>query len=58
MNRAFLIILAPTAMVAIGYVIVLRAIGMEPGYWRLGGAVAALGFGLWFIGKRAKSAKG
>jgi len=57
MNRAFLIILVPTAVVAVGYVFVLKAMGMEPGYWRLAGAVAALGFGFWLIGKRAKSVR-
>ena len=45
MNRAFLIILVPTAVVAVGYVFVLKAMGMEPGYWRLAGVVAALVFG-------------
>jgi ABC-type spermidine/putrescine transport system permease subunit II len=57
MNRAFLIILVPTAVVAVGYVFVLKAMGMEPGYWRLAGVVAALGFGFWLIGKRAKSVR-
>lgn len=52
MNRAFLIILAPTALVAIGYVFVLKAMGMEPGYWRLAAVVAALALGFWRIGRK------
>ena len=54
MNRAFLIIVAPTAVVAIGYVFVLRAMGMEPGYWRLAGVVAALALGFWWIGRKGR----
>ncbi|HWZ98170.1 MAG TPA: hypothetical protein VN025_10455 [Candidatus Dormibacteraeota bacterium] len=52
MNRAFLIVLGPTAIVAIGYVFVLRAMGMEPGYLRLIAVLAALGLGFWWIGRK------
>jgi ABC-type nickel/cobalt efflux system permease component RcnA len=54
MNRAFLIVLGPTALVAIGYVLVLRAMGMEPGYLRLMAALAVLGLGIWWIGRTAR----
>ena len=35
MNRAFFIILTPALLVAAGYIIVLRYIGVTPGYARL-----------------------
>ena len=35
MNRAFLIILIPALLVAAGYVVVLRYMGIAPGYLRL-----------------------
>jgi hypothetical protein len=54
MNRAFLIVLGPTALVAIGYVLVLRAMGVEPGYLRLMAALAVLGLGIWWIGRTAR----
>lgn len=52
MNRAFWIALGPTALVAIGYILVLREIGLEPPYWKLAGVLAAMGLGLWWIGRR------
>jgi hypothetical protein len=54
MNRAFLIVLGPTALVAAGYILVLREMGLEPPYWRLLGVVTVLGLGFWWIGKRAR----
>jgi len=35
MNRAFLIIIIPALLVAMGYVVVLRFMGIAPGYPRL-----------------------
>jgi len=35
MNRAFLIIIIPALLVALGYVVVLRFMGIAPGYPRL-----------------------
>jgi len=35
MNRAFVIIFIPVLLVAIGYVVVFRFIGIAPGYPRL-----------------------
>jgi len=35
MNRAFLIIMIPALLVAAGYIVVLRAMGIAPGYPRL-----------------------
>jgi hypothetical protein len=42
MNRAFLIIMIPALLVAVGYIVVLRAMGIAPGYPRL--AIAAVFF--------------
>ena len=35
MNRALLIIMIPALLVAVGYIVVLRAMGIAPGYGRL-----------------------
>src|SRR6266852_8140149 len=35
MNRAFLIIIIPALLVAVGYIVVLRYMGIAPGYPRL-----------------------
>ncbi len=42
MNRAFLIIMIPALLVAAGYIVVLRSMGIAPGYPRL--AIAAMLF--------------
>jgi tellurite resistance protein TehA-like permease len=53
MNRAFWIVLGPTALVAVGYILVLREMGLEPPYCKLSGVVVALGLGFWWIGKKS-----
>ena len=53
MNRAFLLVLGPTAVVALGYVLVLRAMGIEPPYGKLAAVVAILGLVFWWIGRKA-----
>ena len=57
MNRAFSIVLGPTALVAVGYILVLRGMGLEPPYGKLVGVVVALGMGFWWIGRRAGRTK-
>lgn len=60
MNRAFLIILVPAILVAIGYVLVFRFLGLSLGYLRfiLGGVVfVAAAYWLW-PRKEASSTKG
>jgi uncharacterized membrane protein len=52
MNRAFAIILAPVLLVAIGYVLVFRAMGVSPGYTRLTLAAGILGGAMWWLGRR------
>ena len=52
MNRAFFIILIPVLLVALGYIVVLRSMGLAPGYTRLI-IVATLFLGaFWWAGRR------
>jgi ABC-type glycerol-3-phosphate transport system permease component len=58
MNRAFLIITIPAAFVLVGYIVVLRHLGIAPGYFRL--AVVGAGFltAFWLVHRRgARKAK-
>jgi hypothetical protein len=58
MNKAFWIVLGPTVVVAIGYLLVLRAMDLEPPYLKLAGVLALLGVGFWWIGKtKAKTVR-
>jgi hypothetical protein len=58
MNKSFLIILIPALLVAVGYVIVLRLMGIPPGYPRLIGAVILFFGGIYWLSKRSgKKAK-
>jgi len=50
-NRAFWIVLGPTAVVAVGYVLVLRAMRLQPPYGKLALVVVAMGLGFWWIGR-------
>jgi len=58
MNRALLIILVPAILVALGYVLVFRLLGLSPSYLRfiLGGAVF-LGAAYWLWPKRSRGAE-
>jgi ABC-type spermidine/putrescine transport system permease subunit II len=50
MNRALVIILIPAILVALGYVLVFRLLGISPGYLRfiLGGVIfLAAAYWLW-----------
>jgi len=53
MNRSILIVLIPALMVAAGYVIVLRIMGLAPGYPRLIGAVVLFFGGIYWLSKRS-----
>jgi uncharacterized membrane protein len=55
MNRAFLIILIPVILVAAGYVVVFRFMGISPGYPRLI-VLAGLFFGAiyWLARRQAR----
>ncbi|HJX94470.1 MAG TPA: hypothetical protein VJ324_02545 [Candidatus Acidoferrum sp.] len=52
MNRGFYIILIPAALVAIGYVVVFRYIGVSPAYWRLILPVLLFAGAMWWLSRR------
>lgn len=58
MNRAFLIILVPAVLVAIGYVLLFRFLGLSLTYLRfiLGGAVF-IGAAYWLWPKKPRGAE-
>jgi ABC-type glycerol-3-phosphate transport system permease component len=53
MNRGFAIILVPALLVAIGYLVVFRSMGVSPAYWRLILPLALLGGALVWLRWRA-----
>jgi flagellar biosynthesis component FlhA len=59
MNRSLYIILIPALLVAAGYIVVLRLMGIAPGYPRLIVAMILFFGGIYWLsrrsGKRAKS---
>jgi hypothetical protein len=56
MNRGFLIILVPAFLVALGYMVIFRYMGVTPGYGRLAGAMIVFFGGMWWLGRRNKKA--
>ena len=59
MNRSILIILVPALLVAVGYIMVLRMMGVAPGYARLVVAMVLFLGGIYWLSRRsAKKAKG
>jgi ABC-type glycerol-3-phosphate transport system permease component len=52
MNRGFFIIFVPAALVAIGYIVVFRHIGVTPAYWRLILPVLLFAGAMWRLGRR------
>jgi threonine/homoserine/homoserine lactone efflux protein len=57
-NRSIYIILVPALLVAVGYIVVLRMMGLSPGYPRLIGAMVLFFGGIYWLSKRsAKKAK-
>ena len=52
MNRGFLIILIPAFLVATGYILIFRYLGVTPGYGRLAGAMIVFFAGVWWLGRR------
>jgi hypothetical protein len=58
MNRGFLIILVPAVLVAAGYIVVLRQMGLEPGYPRLAAAVVLFFGGIWWLARRGAKKPG
>jgi hypothetical protein len=58
MNKSFFIILIPALLVAAGYIVVLRLMGIPPGYPRLIMAMVLFFGGIYWLSKRSgKKAK-
>jgi hypothetical protein len=53
MNRSILIILVPAVLVAGGYIVVLRMMGVAPGYPRLIVAMVLFFGGIYWLAKRS-----
>jgi threonine/homoserine/homoserine lactone efflux protein len=53
MNRAFLIIMIPVLLVAVGYIVVLRYMGIAPGYPRLVGAMVLFFGAIYWLSRRS-----
>jgi hypothetical protein len=53
MNRSFLIILVPALIVASGYILVLRMMGVAPGYPRLLVVMILFFGGIYWLSKRS-----
>jgi ABC-type spermidine/putrescine transport system permease subunit II len=53
MNRAFLIIMIPALLVAVGYIAVLRYMGIAPGYPRLVMAVVVFFGVIYWLSRQA-----
>jgi hypothetical protein len=53
MNRSILIILVPALLVAAGYVVVLRMMGVPPGYPRLALAVILFFGTIYWLSRRS-----
>ena len=55
MNRAFLIIIIPALLVAVGYIVVLRYMGIGPEYPRLILAMVLFFGMIYWLSRRARS---
>jgi len=53
MNRSIYIILVPALLVAAGYIVVLRTMGVAPGYPRLIVALILFFGGIYWLSKRS-----
>jgi FtsH-binding integral membrane protein len=54
MNRSIYIIMAPALLVAAGYIVVLRMMGIAPGYPRLIIAMILFFGGIYWLSRRSK----
>jgi len=53
MNRSFYIIMVPVLLVALGYILVFRYMGIAPGYPRLIVAMAVFFGAIWWLGRKS-----
>lgn len=58
MLGSYLIVLLPVLLVAAGYLVVLRQMGLAPGYPRLAVAVLVVFAGTWWLGRRGAKKAG
>jgi ABC-type spermidine/putrescine transport system permease subunit II len=54
MNRSIYIIMVPALLVAVGYIVVLRMMGIAPGYPRLIIAMILFFGGIYWLSRRSK----
>jgi ABC-type spermidine/putrescine transport system permease subunit II len=52
MNRSFYIIMVPVLIVALGYILVFRYMGIAPGYARLIVAMVVFFGAIWWLGRK------
>jgi hypothetical protein len=52
MNRSLYIIMVPVLLVALGYIVVFRYMGLAPGYPRLIVAVTLFFGAIWWLGRK------
>jgi uncharacterized membrane protein len=52
MNRSLYIIMVPVLLVALGYILVFRHMGIAPGYPRLMVAMAVFFAAIWWLGRK------
>lgn len=55
MNRSLYIVLVPAILVAAGYIVIFRHLGLSPGYLRLIVAMALFLGGIFWLGRRRAS---
>ena len=53
MNRSLLIILVPALLVAAGYILILRMMGIPPGYFRLTIAMVLFFGAIYWLSRRS-----
>ena len=58
MNRSFYIIMVPVLLVALGYILVFRHMGIAPGYPRLIVAMAVFFGAIWWLGRKTRRKAG
>ena len=52
MNRSFYIVMVPVLLVALGYILVFRHLGIAPGYPRLIIAMTVFFGVIWWLGRK------
>jgi ABC-type spermidine/putrescine transport system permease subunit II len=53
MNRAIYIVMVPVLLVALGYILVFRSVGLAPGYVRLVIAATVFFVAIWWLARKA-----